>query len=50
MDGRASVNDTLVTSLVDGLPQWIVENEQLSKLESSSAAGLLLLAGVHSFF
>ena len=46
----ASVNDMLVTSRVDGLPQWIIDNEQLSKLESSSAAGLLILAGVHSFF
>ena len=48
-DGRASVEDVLATSRVDGLPQRIIENEQLSKLESSSAAGLLILAGAHSF-
>ena len=40
----ASINDILVTEQVDGMPQRVVLNELVHKLESSSRVGLLLRA------
>jgi NAD(P)H-dependent flavin oxidoreductase YrpB (nitropropane dioxygenase family) len=38
----ASVNDIVVTTRVDGLPQRVITNELVRDLESSSALGLLI--------
>ncbi|RMD84666.1 MAG: nitronate monooxygenase, partial [Candidatus Dadabacteria bacterium] len=40
----ATVNDIFVTTRVDGLPQRVVRNELVSKLEAASAPALLLRA------
>lgn len=40
----ASVNDVLVTTRVDGLPQRVIRNELVGRLESSSPLALLLRA------
>ncbi len=41
---EAQVSDVLVTDQVDGLPQRVVRNELVERLESSSRVGLLLRA------
>ena len=41
---EASVDDVIVTKQVDGLPQRVLQNELVRKLEASSAPGLLLRA------
>ncbi len=41
---QAQVSDVLVTDQVDGLPQRVVRNELVERLESSSRVGLLLRA------
>ena len=38
----AAVDDVIVTRQIDGLPQRVVRNELVAKLEASSAAGRLL--------
>lgn len=45
----ASVNDVIVTSRVDGLPQRVIVNELVDRLERSSRLGLLL-RGLRSGF
>jgi nitronate monooxygenase len=41
---KASVNDVIVTSLVDGMPQRVIVNELVHQLESSNPVGLFLRA------
>jgi nitronate monooxygenase len=41
---EAGVNDILVTTQVDGMPQRVVRNELVDKLESSSSLSLLIRA------
>jgi NAD(P)H-dependent flavin oxidoreductase YrpB (nitropropane dioxygenase family) len=41
---KASVNDVIVTTLVDGMPQRVIVNELVHQLESSNPAGLFLRA------
>jgi nitronate monooxygenase len=45
----ATVNDILVTTEVDGMPQRVVLNELVRRLESSSRASLLLAALANAF-
>ncbi len=40
----ASVNDTLVTTRIDGLPHRVIVNELVRRLESKTAVGLLVQA------
>jgi len=41
---KASVNDVIVTSLVDGMPQRVIVNELVHRLESSNSVSLFLRA------
>jgi nitronate monooxygenase len=41
---KASVNDVIVTSLVDGMPQRVIVNELVHRLESSNPVSLFLRA------
>jgi NAD(P)H-dependent flavin oxidoreductase YrpB (nitropropane dioxygenase family) len=41
---KASVNDVIVTSLVDGMPQRVIVNELVRQLESGNPVGLFLRA------
>jgi NAD(P)H-dependent flavin oxidoreductase YrpB (nitropropane dioxygenase family) len=41
---KASVNDVIVTTLVDGMPQRVIVNELVHQLESSNSVGLFLRA------
>jgi nitronate monooxygenase len=41
---KASVNDVIVTSLVDGMPQRVIVNELVHQLESSNSVSLFLRA------
>jgi len=41
---KASVNDVIVTTQVDGMPQRVIVNELVRSLESSSSVGLLFRA------